>query len=117
MTYLLCLLIPLLIAYKDKKNDKFGFTRSGTVMAVINIGYYIVVFSAFGISQNVVSLIDWNGKNEEVIDRAVIVGLMFISLLPTFNTVKKEYRDFDWRTQTCTCCRRKKQTAKELIEE
>ena len=51
MTYMLNLLIPLLIAYKNKERNMYGITTPGTVMAVVNTGYYICVYSIYCLSQ------------------------------------------------------------------
>ena len=99
--FLLVLLIPLMIASKVR-STRYEVTGAGTCIAVVNIGFLVLVQGIFFLT-NFSSFLTQNIEQYWEMDRAIVALLMLLSLIPTFPLVKAEYRKFDWRRQLCGC--------------
>jgi len=98
------LLIPLLIAYKAR-NSAHNFeeiNKAGTMLAVINVGYFVTVFAVYLPLTNISSVFQFDSNDDKYrlfkIERGIIIVLMLVSLVPTHKIVKQEYQNFDWRS-------------------
>jgi hypothetical protein len=99
--FLLTMLVPLLVAAKNRKGvDKM--TPSGTMLTVVNVFYYMGIFVLYGIVNLITFLKGTETDNHKdklytKIDRCVIILLLVLALIPTAPLVKHEYNNFNWR--------------------
>ena len=95
MIFLLTILIPLLIAGRQRKS-LFEVTRSGTVLAVILVISEISVFMITNIIVGINGFIE-EPESKVRLGRVAILLLMIAALLPTYTLAKMELKKFDWR--------------------
>ena len=84
LRYFLMILLPLLIASNNRKS--FEVTKAGTIIAIINVGYFLISFFLYALVKSSVDYV-LNGKADIKIYRCLIIFLMLCSLIPTKDRV------------------------------
>ena len=82
--------MPLLIA----SNQRFELTKAATIIAVVNITYYVSVYSIYSLITSVVQMFTTKGPDMQY-ERVFIVVLFTLSLIPSYSLVKAEFKQFD----------------------